>query len=135
MLCRLCQLISIHTLRAFESRHQPSLAALRSSAEAGCDFCKLLWTALLTAPHQTDLKLSIDALSTDTSGIDTTIRLWCFNDLDNTINDPGLISDENDVTVVTGKTDSPIWNSAELRLYALAGKKLLDLIHVSHTVS
>ena len=48
MKCERCQQVSIDTLRSAEPYHvlQPSLLALKTSADAGCDLCNLVWTCL-----------------------------------------------------------------------------------------
>lgn len=47
MLCNLCQTITTADLRDNDYDHQPSLLALKASAQSGCQLCNLLWMCLV----------------------------------------------------------------------------------------
>ncbi|KAI9747105.1 MAG: hypothetical protein M1815_004623, partial [Lichina confinis] len=86
MLCAICEPITISHLSHGTYDHQPSLAALKSSAEADCSFCKLIWASL---DKDTDLETMLaycdqqvsDEQGEDVNAVDTRVRLETLNPL------------------------------------------------------
>lgn len=46
-LCSICSTFSLLPLRHVPFSHHPNLAALKSSAATGCEFCQLIWACLI----------------------------------------------------------------------------------------
>ena len=86
MLCAVCEPITASRLSDDTYDHQPSLAALKSSAEANCSFCKLIWASLV---KDTDLRTILAYCDQEVSGeeeddkkaVDTGVRLSTINPL------------------------------------------------------
>lgn len=127
MLCHLCEPITIELLRENTPfNHQPDLAALKSSADAHCDLCRLLWMCLVQSSGP-------DAIETQLQGrlfrreevADTAIRIELFL-LDDGVRARSDLS-HSLLSVYSGEKGTYVWG--DLRLYALEGEKLfLELI-------
>lgn len=127
MLCHLCEPITIEVLRETTPyNHQPDLAALKSSADAHCDFCRLLWMCLVQSNGPDAIATQLQGrLSRREEVADTAIRIEMFL-LDDGVRARSDLS-HSSISVYSGEKGTYVWG--DLRLYALEGEKsFLELI-------
>ena len=74
-LCQRCTTLTIDDLVENDILFQPNLATLKSSAEEGCEFCALCWTALQTA-NQSQLERLLRGESAWDEGEEWTPTIW-----------------------------------------------------------
>lgn len=142
MLCAVCEPITASRLSDDTYDHQPSLAALKSSAEANCSFCKLIWASLV---KDTDLRTILAYCDQEVSGeeeddkkaVDTGVRLSTINPLIPYHHTKGFQPEEvPHFTVYVGiGTREDTWKNTstgiegKLRLYARLGDSAAQHFH------
>lgn len=134
MLCELCKPLTIACLRDNDYDHQPDLAALKTSAEAHCEFCELLWACLIRSCHRDAIDSHLQGRVHGKEGVtDTAIRIrgeihdYKQHDPDNLV--------ESLIWVYSGEDREMYMSSSKgtevygkLKVYALPGEKPLDYI-------
>ena len=74
-LCHRCATLTVDELVENDVLFQPNLLALKTSAEQGCEFCLLCWTALQTV-NQPQLDRLLQGQSAWAEGEDWTPTMW-----------------------------------------------------------
>jgi len=127
-LCDLCRGAITAVVRDGQYGHQPSLAALKSSANS-CSFCNLIWHSLVLACTPEALAVQLKGrLYGHEDEANTVIQLR-GNFTDHVSSEFGTPILESNITVLSGiceENDSDILYSTlgfgELRLFSKAGK-------------